>query len=210
MTLSNKQNTAIFIIFLFHAVGLFGFLTPSLVPLFKQLVPFHLLLMAGIVGWFHKHWDIKNSLLFTALFAVGFIVEYYGVKTGVIFGEYQYGNTLGYAIAGIPLLIGLNWLLLVYSTSCVAHQLGFENIFTKAFISAGLMVLTDFFIEPIAAKYDYWHWKNDVIPHQNFVAWYIVSFVLALITHYSFKVMQNKTAIGLYIAQVLFFLMLNL
>ena len=46
------------------------------------------------------------------IFLIGMFSEFIGVNYGVIFGEYIYGNNLGFKLFGVPFLIGLNWVIL--------------------------------------------------------------------------------------------------
>jgi putative membrane protein len=42
------------------------------------------------------------------------------------------------------------------------------------------MVGVDVFIEPVAMANDFWSWKDDVVPMQNYLGWGILSFLLFL------------------------------
>ena len=77
------------------------------------------------------------------------ISEILGVKFGIIFGNYEYGNALGYKVFGVPLLIGANWAILTISCSALSATL-FESIFSKIIVGVFLMVMLDAVIEPIA------------------------------------------------------------
>ena len=63
-----------------------------------------------------------------AIACLGFFIEVIGVKTGFIFGSYYYGAAMGIKILAVPLLIGLNWSILVYSTSLVVQYMKVANI----------------------------------------------------------------------------------
>ena len=61
-------------------------------------------------------------------FLTGMITEILGVQWGWIFGNYQYGDALGYKVLGVPLLIGVNWALLTIITGAIAQQF-YQNLF---------------------------------------------------------------------------------
>ena len=129
------------------------------------------------------------------------------MNTGLIFGRYVYGNSLGIKLFGTPLLIGINWLFLVYTTSSVLE--GFKMpVLAKIGLAAALMLIYDIVLEQIAPMLDMWHWENGLIPLQNYVAW----FVLALLFQSLLKILnvkvQNKFAFFIIICQFLFFLFL--
>lgn len=205
----SKTTICSVIIILFHIVGLYGFLTPSLVPIFKQLVPFHLLLMLALLFVSSGSKSRNIVMFYSGIYLAGFFVEVLGVNTGLIFGEYRYGATLGLKLWNTPVLIGVNWLILVYSIGVVLEKYQVANKLIFATIGAVAMVLIDFLIEPVAVKFDYWSWSNEIIPLQNYLGWFIVSFIMFLF----FSVMefkkQNPCAIVLLVSQAAFFLILN-
>ena len=72
------------------------------------------------------------------------------------------------------------------------------------------MVLIDLVIEPVAMKYGFWSWQGGQIPLQNYLAWFVVSFVL-LQLFYRLKFRKvNLIAPALYFFQLLFFVVLYL
>jgi len=48
------------------------------------------------------------------------------------------------------------------------------------------------------------------VPLQNYVAWFVVSFILFIIFEYTVKQSRNKIAASLFIIQLMFFILLNL
>ena len=204
-----KKHIPHLIIVLFHIVGLYGFLTPELTSLFITLVPYHLLLMLFILI-FSGYDKSVNILVFAGIvYSAGFLIEVAGVNTGLIFGEYSYGNTLGVKLWNTPLLIGVNWLILIYSTGILLEKYRL-NRFVFAFAGAVILVFIDFLIEPVAVKYDYWSWSGGSIPNQNYVGWFVISFCLFMVFFaISFK-KQNSASIVLLLAQACFFMVLNI
>ena len=195
-----KKNIPIFIIIIFHIVGFVGFIfNPTY---FKLLTPVNLLLSMGLIVIMAQQtkWQFYGALSLVAI--VGFFVEVLGVKTELIFGSYYYGQSLGYKCLSVPLLIGINWSMLLY---CTAQLSKFKNTIVNAFFGAGLMVLLDFFIEQNAAKFDFWYWKLGVIPIQNYIAWFVIAFLLNLLVQKQLTKKTNLTAKFLYFIQLAFF-----
>lgn len=206
MTIRSKTCTSLII--LFYCVGLLGFLFPPAVPLFKQLVPFHLLLMTGllIASQQNKTGAFWVFLLITYL--AGFLIELAGTQTGLVFGSYAYGRTLGFKVFDTPLMIGINWILVIYSVGMTLSQFKVRNIYAFLIAGASLVTLLDFLIEPVAMKYDYWDWEAGIIPLQNYVVWFFFS-ALLLLGFYKAKFPKNNTsATVLFVVQFLFFLVL--
>ena len=181
-------------------VGFIGFLVNP--GYFKSLSPLNLILSSGLILLMSSnfHWKFFGALIGIAI--IGFTLEVIGVKTEVIFGSYRYGNALGIKILTVPLLIGINWAILIYATTQFWQ---IKNSVLNALFGAFLMVFLDFFIEQNAAKFDFWYWKNNVIPIQNYVAWFIISFLLNLVFQKNINKPSNQTAKAFYVIQILFF-----
>lgn len=202
------KRIAVAIIIVFHVVGLFGFLIPPAQPYFVKLVPFHLLLMFAIIV-FSYNGDVKRLLLFVSgVFLCGFLVEVLGVHTGKIFGNYYYGDTLGYKVAAVPLLMGINWVILIFSIGQMMKSIKIRHSILASAIGAFALVGLDLFLEPVAMKFDYWHWDWHEIPVQNYVAWFIVSVIL-LKFYYALGLKQQKyIGVTMFAAQLIFFVVL--
>lgn len=205
-----KNRICIIVIFLFHLVGLIGFIIPSLTVLFITLVPWHLLLMLGIIIYSYDNFDSRFLLFALTAFGIGFLAEYIGVHTGWLFGHYQYGRTLGIKLFEIPLMIGVNWFLLVYAAGItLAAKPPKKYIGKNTFRSYGPYPV-DVLIEPIAIHFDYWHWLDAGVPFKNYVCWFVLSALLLFIfEQFKFK-RQSIVGPTLLIAQFLFFAVLNL
>jgi putative membrane protein len=200
-------ETKIFFV-IFYAVGIAGLLLPFSFPLFVRLVPLALLLSFTGLAIFHPDKTEKKPLLiFLAVFIMGYVVEAIGVNTGLIFGEYKYGDSLGPKIYFTPVIIGLNWLFLVYTTASVFEKVKIHPLL-KIIFASSLMLVYDLVLEQLAPVIDMWYWIDDIVPLKNYLAW----FVIALIFHALLKVariqIQNKLAALILICQFLFFLIL--
>ncbi|QEM14293.1 carotenoid biosynthesis protein [Mucilaginibacter rubeus] len=206
-----KNRICVTIIFLFHLVGLIGFTIPSLAVLFIALVPWHLLLMLGVVIYSHDVFNGRFMLFAVIIFIAGFMAEYIGVHTGWLFGNYSYGATLGTRLLDIPLMIGVNWFLLIYATGVfLRRSRHFNNKLARILTGALVLTLLDMLIEPIAIHFDYWHWLGGAVPLQNYVCWFALSALLLFIfEQFKFK-RQSIVAPALLIAQFVFFAVLNL
>lgn len=194
------------ILIVVHLSGIIG-IHSSYKELFLLCTPFNLLLSIGLLFWNHNDFQ-KPFLIFSAIaFFSGFLIEVMGVKTGVIFGDYSYGNTLGWKLFDVPVIIGVNWLLLVYCVGSIFSKIRKSDL-TKAFLGAALLTGMDLFIEVVAIKYDFWEWRGLYPPIRNFFAWYFVSFFLLLaFYHFPFQ-KENKLAKVLFGVQLIFFIVL--
>lgn len=204
----NNAKISIGLLLLFHLVGAIGLSIPSTQPLFLKLTPFQLIWTAVLFFWnADKNWSLWWSFLSIAI--LGFFIEVIGVATQAIFGHYGYGNVLGWSWMNVPLLIGLNWFIL--SVSCYGIlKLTSIHWLVQSIIAALLMVVIDFFIEPVAIKYDFWHWENQLVPAQNFIAWGIVALLMQCLLHYFKPKANNLFLLSCYLIQLFFFILLGI
>lgn len=136
-----------------------------------------------------------------------FLLEWLGVRTGKLFGEYFYGSTLQPQLFGVPLAIGGAWLVLLLASTAVWQRIRPANFWLSGFGIAFLMVAFDFVMEQAAPRLDYWYWPKG-IPLQNYVAWFWISFVYIQIG-LRLKVFPEKMpsfVFHLYWAQIIYFL----
>ena len=204
---NNKQYLLLAIIVIFHTVGFFGLQSASR-AYFLSLSPLNLVLSFTCLLLSYSRLTYRLLLAILVVGIAGFTAEFIGVHTQLLFGEYHYGNNLGYKLAGIPLLIAINWVMLSFSAIAIVISLQI-SVLVKALLSATLMTLLDFFIEPVAINSDFWSWADGIIPMYNYVCWFVLSFILHFWLLKKEVVEQNTVGIGLYVVLVLFFGLLN-
>lgn len=191
-----------------HIAGAFGLVYfPNL---FLPLTPLNLFFSAAIVlscAPFSRATLI--GFLFVAL--CGWSVELLGVRTGLIFGHYNYGEGLGFKILDIPLTIGLNWGILIYVCSqWVRNVFRIENRILAAAAVSTMMVTLDLLMEYAAPAVDFWTFDGGYAGVLNYIGWWVVSFILSLIVFPSMIKQRNAVAPIFYLIQILFFAMLDL
>lgn len=203
-----NQKNALRLMLAMHIAGVIGLSIEETRELFQTLTPFNLLATAAIVLHFESHKGMKYGLFILITFLTGFFVEVAGVETGLIFGAYNYGETLGYKMFDVPLAIGLNWVVLIY---CTGHQTKrlFNNLWARVISGAAIMTLLDFIIEPVAIAYDFWSWESVTIPIQNYGAWFLISAFLLILFNKFIPDSNNTLATRLLYIQAAFFIVLN-
>lgn len=194
-------------------------------PFFVNATPINLLLSFALLIYTQKEKNIFFYMFMAITVSIGFIVEVIGVNTALLFGEYTYGNVLGMQVKNVPLIIGVNWFIVMYCCGITTYTL-FKKALSKLAIetktptqslkaisviidAANIAVFLDWIMEPAAIKLGYWHWKTDVIPFYNYLCWFVVSIFLLTIFHFCKFNKQNKFAIHLLLIQAMFFLLLR-
>jgi putative membrane protein len=198
-------------------VGLIGLSIPSSRPLFIQLVPLNFLFLIFMFIYSIKKWTFQFFAFSLTVFVAGFLLEVLGIKTGFIFGNYFYGNTLGFKIWDVPVVMGINWIIVllgaIYWANYILNNLSINPFLKKALVillSSLLMTGLDYFIEPIAISLDFWHWEGNLIPLRNYFGWLVISILFNI-----FAITLNKMKINffsgyLFLIQLIFFLILNI
>jgi putative membrane protein len=176
----NKNTISIFAIWLVTISGLIGIYLGHL-DWFISKTPMNLILGISLLYWnFPPKNGLQSWTIWLIVYLIGMTVELIGVNTGLLFGKYHYGENLGIKIVGVPLLIGINWVVLTFLTASLSKRY-IQNKWLAILTGTILMVGLDFFIEPIAPIFDFWHWDLGYAPLRNFIDWFIVSFILQMI-----------------------------
>jgi putative membrane protein len=141
-------------------VSTFIIALPSLVALFKYLEPRRAIL----------------SLL--ALSAFGYAIEAVGVATGLPYGTFYYGDTLGERLLGlVPYLLPISYAPLVIGAVADSWKDGLvpNRRYLFVFRSALLLALMDGVLDPGAANLGFWIWPEGGayygVPLSNYAGW---------------------------------------
>ncbi len=217
----NKQKTATIISIVFHVIGLAGMLFYN-TKVFASLTWLNMLLMFALIIYTQQKITLGFIVFFIICFVVGIAVEIAGTSTGVLFGEYHYTPVLGYSIMQVPLIIGINWFIVLYCAGVSMYML--SNNMQKEISAASpwlkaiaiicdtalLAVFFDWLMEPAAIKLGFWQWHGDgEVPFYNYISWLVVSALLAIVFYFCPFPKQNKFAVNLLLIQAMFFLLLR-
>jgi putative membrane protein len=148
--------------------------------------------------------SIKISWPIPAVFFIGFMAEWLGVKFGFLFGDYSYGANLGMKLDDVPIIMGINWVILSLASRGIIQRF-FKLPVMKILVSSVLMVSLDILIEPLAPQLDYWSFDTMVAPLSNYIGWLIYSILIqSLLELVQFKG-HFKISLHILIIQLLFF-----
>ncbi len=196
-----------------YAVGLIGILSSkdkTAQLFFLSLTPLNLIINIIMLMFFHKKWNTAFIISSIFIGILGYALEVIGVKTGFIFGNYFYNESLGFKIFEVPIMMVLNWFLLIYCTATLLHKI--ENIIIFSSLGAAIITLLDTLIEPLCSSLHFWTWQtnNSIAPLQNYIAWFIVSFFMFFVFRKTNGKISNRYSFIILVLQFLFFGILNL
>lgn len=191
-----------------YTIGIIGSAVPITRDLFIVLTPAILLLSFALLLNFHTPvLDAKTTIVFISIFLISYFVEVAGVRTGLIFGPYSYGRGLGLKLLDTPLLIGLNWVLLVYCTSAIFEKIPVGH-FGRIAGASSLMVLYDFVMEQVAPRMDMWAFDAGFAPIRNYVSWFVLALVFHSLVRFAEIRLPNRLAPLIFYCQGAFFVIL--
>lgn len=197
-------------IIVFYVVGIIGFSIKYTYSIFIHLTPVVLLMSLALLFYYDRNnITTKKILFYVFIYISSLFIEMYGVNTGILFGDYTYGKGLGIKIVETPILIGINWVLMIYITSSIFTKLK-PNFISQVIIPSSLMIGYDIIMERAAPKIDMWSWANDTIPLQNFLMWGGLAILFHSIRYILKIEIKNKMATPIFIAQVLLFIFIIL
>lgn len=203
------HRKVLYVLIIFYMVGIFGLSYDPTKFYIEQLTPYTLLMNIILLIGYHKPWTGKHIVLYLFIAITGFLIEAAGVYTGLIFGYYQYQHTLGIRLLDTPLIIGINWLMLIYFSYHLTASLKI-NGWLRVVAGALIMVTYDLILEPVAIRMNMWNWSGEAIPFQNYAAWFIISLGFLSLLHIFNIRQRNRISDRLFAVQAGFILSLNI
>tara|TARA_B100000963_G_scaffold65067_1_gene53265 strand:+ start:257 stop:898 length:642 start_codon:yes stop_codon:yes gene_type:complete len=201
------RNFSIFFVWLINISGFFGILSDQK-EFFLSSSPY-VLTMTLFLLIVNNSLEKKFLLRLFYIFFLGLTVEIVGVNFSFFFGEYEYGENLGFKIFNVPIVIGFNWVLLIILTGNFAHNIFPKSIISKILFGSTLMILLDLLIEISAPKLNYWEFATHPVPFSNYLWWFIFS-VLFHIIYQSKEKKESIVSTNILIIHFLFFGLLAL
>lgn len=203
---SNEAIIALCLHWFLTVVFLVAFVLVA-VMLFKPLKlpgaagwPEAVLLVSGVactITSVTRRLPLQNVLLAVFIIAVlGGAVHALGVTTGIPFGPFEFGDSIGAPLfKTLPWTLPLIWVLAVLNSRGVARLIlrPWRKVSGYGFwligLTAALTLLFDFALEPFAARVEhYWIWIPtkfplawDGVPVSNFLGWAAMSVLIALV-----------------------------
>lgn len=203
MAISRDETALRNILLRFYAVGLGLFMLPFTRGFFVSITSLSLLLVFVAAFLFNRDWRPGVVIWFIFIVVSSFFLELEGVASGSIFGNYAYQRGLAPLVKGTPLIIGFNWLFLVYASRNIVMKCTDNRILHVAG-GAALMVAYDLVLEWAAPYMQMWSFSGGYPPLNNFLVWAAA----ATIYHTGMELLRvkggNTAARYLFIVQFVF------
>ena len=216
------------------ALSVFGLIPISFMSLEWLVASFATLILFVVWHCVHDRGWKRCLTGLPILFVLPFVAEVYGVNSGHLFGHYRYTDALGTRLFGVPLIIGVAWVLILYASAHLASLLvspapyieqddsrwrKFASHAGLAGVGAFAATAWDLMMDPVAVGAGWWRWHGGGaytphveggVPISNFLGWWIVAF-LCLFLYQSLQTasIQNGRR-NLYLGAIILYLYLFL
>ena len=204
---NTTSKISVFIIWLFHLCGMVG-ISYGNKEFFLAFTPINLFISFVLLFANQKQLESKELKSAFLIFFIGMVSEILGVNYGLIFGDYVYLDNLGVKILGVPVLIGVNWIILTYITGSLSSFI-FKNKYVSILMGAILMIALDLLIEPVAPLLGFWIFDLPEVPLQNYIGWFVIGLITQVI--FQLKIVEKEFTFSthLLIVNAIFFAFLN-
>lgn len=201
------KSYLLYFLILVYVSGSIGFvINPTF---FSPFTPYTLLLSCFVFLIHSPLNDKKFLIAFFSIAFLGFIIEVIGVKTGLIFGKYSYGNGLGFKLLDVPLIISINWAMLIFSGIRIVSVI-FANKIVSLVVAALLVTLIDLLIEQVAPGLDFWQFEGGLPGLHNYLGWIGVTFFTSYFFYPTIIKGNRSVSLILLVLQIIFFTTLYL
>ena len=204
---NTSSKISVFIIWLFHLCGMVG-ISYGNKDFFLAFTPINLFISFVLLFVNQKQLESKELKSAFLIFFIGMVSEILGVNYGLIFGDYVYLDNLGFKIFGVPVLIGVNWIILTFITGSLSSFI-FKNKYVSILMGAILMIGLDLLIEPVAPLLGFWIFDLQKVPLQNYLGWFVIGMITQAL--FQFKIAEKELTFSthLLIINAIFFAFLN-
>jgi len=205
--LKTYKSYLLYFLILVYFSGSIGFIVNP--PFFSPFTPYTLLLTCSVFLIHSPLADKKFLFAFFSIAFLGFIIEVIGVKTGLVFGKYSYGDGLGFKLLDVPLIISINWAMLIFAGIRIVSSI-FTNKIKILIVAALLVTVVDLLIEQVAPKLDFWQFDGGLPGLHNYLGWIGVAFFTSYFFYPTIIKGNRSVSLIILILQIIFFTSLYL
>ena len=147
----------------------------------------------------------RTAIFFAVSTVVTYAMEETGVRPGLVFGPYHYGELLGIKLGHVPVLVPLGWFMMIYPSWMVAKAM-VRNIDTRSIpgitalsaLAALVMTAWDVLMDPgMSSLGRNWVWEKGGIyfgvPRHNYFGWLLTTVVVYWLVGWLWRADERKT-----------------
>lgn len=132
------------------------------------------------------HRGVRWAAAYAAVTAgTGLLAEAVGTATGFPFGAYDYADSLGGKLLGVPVVIPLAWAMFAYPCLLVGQRLARTRLGATV-VGGWALASWDLFLDPQMVAAGHWRWTDVTvslpgspeIPVSNYLGWVLVGVVM--------------------------------
>ncbi len=133
----------------------------------------------------------RAALALLAVAGLTLLAEAVGVATGLPFGSYDYADSLGWRLLGVPVVVALAWTMMAYPTLLAARAVCRSRSYATVPLAALGLVGWDLYLDPQMVAAGHWTWHHpephlpgvDGIPLTNLAGWVLVALLVQAVLH---------------------------
>ena len=137
-----------------------------------------------------SHALVHRGPRWTALYVLvtagfGLLAEAVGTATAIPFGQYEYADSLGLQLLGVPVVIPLAWAMFAYPCLLVGQRLA-RTAVGAALVGGAALASWDLFLDPQMVEAGHWRFLDvqvalpgaPGIPVSNYLGWLLVGVLM--------------------------------
>lgn len=153
-------------------------------------------LVSGLLPLINK----KSALLIATLTAYTYIIEIIGVSTGLPYGEFEYGVSLGPMLFDVPLALPLFFIPLVFNSYLLSTLLFdfTDRRILRVPTVVLIVILIDMILDPAAVSLGLWSYSQGIyygVPIQNYIGWILSATIATVLIDVSFEFSKLKSRV---------------
>ena len=139
----------------------------------------------------------------------GLVAEVIGSHTGFPFGHYEYANSLGAEVFGVPVVVPFAWLMMAWPALIAGRRVAHGRRVVTVMIGASILTTWDLFLDPQMVHEGHWRWLAtsgpalNGIPIVNTAGWFAVAVLMMGLLDRVVARDVHRSASDLFVAVVL-------
>lgn len=185
---------AVIVLMIVYMASLIGFTTPHQQAWYLYYTPYFLLLNLVMLLLYQRQWNRYAGFFGGIVLITAALVEGIAVYSNTLSGNYSFQTSLGYQIAGVPLIIPIYWLIIIGSTAILAAKVVPKSSVGRVLIGTSLTLILTITIQQVANNLNFWFLAPEQLWQYILVQGIVATLLHLLFVHW--KVSSNNRIAG--------------